>query len=167
MYNKEIMTGLDETHFGPDQTICRAQFAVILYRMAGSPKVEYTDTFKDVPKGQFYTDAVIWASQKNVGVITGYTSGDKEGCFGPSDPITREQIAVMMYRYAQYKNENVKASSDMSEFEDRGQVSAFAKDAVAWAISEKLIQGDQGMINPQGDTNRAMCAAIIQRFLER
>ena len=55
----------------------------------------------------------------------------------------------------------------MSEFEDRGQVSAFAKDAVAWAISEKLIQGDQGMINPQGDTNRAMCAAIIQRFLER
>ena len=167
VYNKEIMTGLDETHFGPDQTICRAQFAVILYRMAGSPKVEYTDTFKDVPKGQFYTDAVIWASQKNVGVITGYTSGDKEGCFGPSDPITREQIAVMMYRYAQYKNENVKASSDMSEFEDRGQVSAFAKDAVAWAISEKLIQGDQGMINPQGDTNRAMCAAIIQRFLER
>lgn len=167
VYNKEIMTGLDETHFGPDQTICRAQFAVILYRMAGSPKVEYTDTFKDVPKGQFYTDAVIWASQKNVGVITGYTSGDKEGCFGPSDPITREQIAVMMYRYAQYKNENVKASSDMSEFEDRGQVSAFAKDAVAWAISEKLIQGDQGMIHPQGNTNRAMCAAIIQRFLER
>lgn len=167
VYNKEIMTGLDETHFGPDQTICRAQFAVILYRMAGSPKVEYTDTFKDVPKGQFYTDAVIWASQKNVGVITGYTSGDKEGCFGPSDSITREQIAVMMYRYAQYKNENVKASSDMSEFEDRGQVSAFAKDAVAWAISEKLIQGDQGMIHPQGNTNRAMCAAIIQRFLER
>ena len=72
-----------------------------------------------------------------------------------------------MYRYAQYKNENVKASSDMSEFEDRGQVSAFAKDAVAWAISEKLIQGDQGMLHPQGDTNRAMCAAIIQRFLER
>ena len=167
VYNKEIMTGLDETHFGPDQTICRAQFAVILYRMAGSPKVEYTDTFKDVTKGQFYTEAVIWASQKDVGIITGYTSGDKEGCFGPSDPITREQIAVMMYRYAQYKNENVKASSDMSEFEDRGQVSAFAKDAVAWAISEKLIQGDQGMINPQGDTNRAMCAAIIQRFLER
>ena len=167
VYNKEIMTGLDETHFGPDQTICRAQFAVILYRMAGSPKVEYTDTFKDVTKGQFYTEAVIWASQKDVGIITGYTSGDKEGCFGPSDPITREQIAVMMYRYAQYKNENVKASSDMSEFEDRGQVSAFAKDAVAWAISEKLIQGDQGMIHPQGDTNRAMCAAIIQRFLER
>lgn len=68
--------------------------------MAGSPKVAYKETFKDVADNQFYTDAVIWASQKDIGVITGYTSGDRAGCFGPTDPITREQIAVMMYRYA-------------------------------------------------------------------
>ena len=167
VYKKGIMTGLDKTYFGPDQTICRAQFAVILYRMAGSPKVAYKETFKDVADNQFYTDAVIWASQKDIGVITGYTSGDRAGCFGPTDPITREQIAVMMYRYAQYKGESMEASSDMSGFEDSRQVSAFAAKGVAWAVSEKLIQGDNGMINPQGDTNRAMCAAIIQRFQER
>ncbi len=167
VYEKGIMTGLNETHFGPEQTICRAQFAVMLYRMAGNPKTEFKNTFKDVADGQFYTDAVMWASGEDTGIITGYTDGPKKGCFGPGDAITREQIAVMLYRYVQDSEDQVKASPDLSQFEDSEQISAFAEDAVTWAVAEKLIQGDNGRINPQGNTNRAECAAMIQRFLER
>ncbi len=167
LYQKEVMTGLDERHFGAEETICRAQFAVILHRMAGSPKVEYQAVFKDVADKQFYTDAVMWASSKEQGIITGYTDDSRKGYFGPVDMITREQIATMLYRYAQYKGEDVKKNSDMTKFADSGQVSAFAEDAVAWAVGEGLIKGDNGKINPQGYANRAECAAMIQRFLER
>ena len=161
------MTGLDKSHFGAEETVCRAQFAVILHRMAGCPKAEYKKLYQDVEDGWFYTDAVIWASGEKA-VITGYTSGERKGCFGPSDAITREQMAVMLYRYAKRMGEDVKkGTSQVTGFADYMQVSGYAKEAVAWAVAEGLIQGDQGLLRPQGSTNRAMCAAMIQRFIER
>jgi len=167
VYEKEIMTGLDKSHFGAEETVCRAQFAVILHRMAGCPKAEYKKLYQDVEDGWFYTDAVIWASGEKA-VITGYTSGERKGCFGPSDAITREQMAVMLYRYAKRMGEDVKkGTSQVTGFADYMQVSGYAKEAVAWAVAEGLIQGDQGLLRPQGSTNRAMCAAMIQRFIER
>ena len=94
--NKGIMTGKGENLFAPGEELCRAQFATVLYRIAGSPDVSYSAVFPDVPDGMFYTKPVLWASQDEVAVITGY----EEGNFGPDDMITREQMATMLYRYA-------------------------------------------------------------------
>lgn len=163
VFDKGIMTGMDPTHFGPGVELSRAQFAVILYRMEESPDAVYENKFKDVPDNEFYTKAVMWASSEEVGVINGYA--DKT--FGPADFITREQFATMMYRYASYRNYDVKAKSDLKEFSDRDKVSEFAKEAVSWAVAEGLILGDQGKVNPQGNASRAVCATIIQRFIEK
>lgn len=166
VYEHQIMTGMDGTHFGPEADVSRAQLAVILYRMEGSPNVDYTNAFRDVADEQYYTDAVMWASSKEAGIITGYTVGDKKGCFGPDDPITREQMAVMLYRYARYKGYDIENTLNMTDFADKAEISQFAEEAVAWAAAERLIKGENGFIHPQGNTNRAMCAVIIQRFME-
>ena len=158
-----IMTGLSEGIFGPDDKLYRAQFATILYRMSGSPEVEYQAKFPDVPDGQFYSDAVIWASSDSVGVITGYTS---TGCFGPGDLITREQMVVMIYRYANYLKKPTTVRADLSGFSDADDVNDYALEAMQWAVARGLIQGDNGRINPQGNANRAECATIIMRFID-
>lgn len=168
VYQEGIMTGLNETTFGPAEDLSRAQFAVILYRMEGSPEVAYRDQFKDVSSdpGQFYRDAVMWASSEDVDIITGYTEGPLAGCFGPADKITREQMAVMMYRYAQYKGNDV-TGGELGSFPDSGQVSAFAQEAMGWANSTGLITGnDDGTLAPQGTASRAVCATIIKRFMD-
>lgn len=140
MYEHQIMTGMDGTHFGPEADVSRAQLAVILYRMEGSPNVDYTNAFRDVADEQYYTDAVMWASSKEAGIITGYTVGDKKGCFGPDDPITREQMAVMLYRYARYKGYDIENTLNMTDFADKAEISQFAEEAVAWAAAERLIK---------------------------
>lgn len=164
VYDKEIMTGLTKEEFGTDTVLTRSHFATMLYRLEGSPKVEYTDRFKDVPKGQFYTDPVIWASEEDVKVISGY----EDGTFGPNDQITREQMAVMLYRYAKYKDSDVSAENDLKSFQDGDKVSPFAEDAVKWAVGTKLIkgEGDGKKLNPQGQTSRAVCATVMQRYME-
>lgn len=164
VYEKGIMTGLNEIHFGPEQPLSRGELAVILYRMAGSPKKVYSPRFKDVTEGIFYTDAVMWASSE--GIMTGYMEDEAKEMFGPADPVTREQMAVVLYRYAGYMGRDVKSTSDLSGFPDKTQVSAFAKEGVAWAVAEKLLQGDQGKIQPQESISRAACAAMIQRFCD-
>ena len=113
VYDAGLMTGIDGTHFAPNQKLARAQFALILYRLNDSPEVDGKSPFKDVAEGDWYTDAVIWANKK--GIITGYTD---TGLFGPGDDITREQLVVMMYRY-QKSISDVKAESvDLSDFKD-------------------------------------------------
>ncbi len=156
-----IMTGMSETEFGPSVRLSRAQFATILYRMKGEPEVTYDGAaFPDVADGQFYTKAAMWA--KNSGVISGY----EDGRFGPADEITREQMAVMMYRYANMRGLDISAEGDMSGFPDAGQVSSFADREVKWAVGAGLIKGDGGNVNPQGTAERAQCATIIMRFME-
>ena len=153
---------MDETTFGPSVRLSRAQFATILYRLEGEPAVEYDPSaFKDVVNGQFYTNAAMWA--KETGVISGYADGG----FGPADDITREQMAVMMFRYAQYREFDVAARDNLSKFPDKNMVSDFAKDGISWAVGIGLITGDQGKISPQGSAERAQTATIIQRFMTK
>ena len=163
VYDAGLMTGIDGTHFAPNQKLARAQFALILYRLNDSPEVDGKSPFKDVAEGDWYTDAVIWANKQ--GIITGYTD---TGLFGPGDDITREQLVVMMYRY-QKSISDVKAESvDLSDFKDGAKVSAFAKEAMEWAVGTGVISGkDNGtVLDPQGTATRAECATIIIRMLD-
>lgn len=161
VYDRGIMTGMDTFKFGPGEDLSRAQFATILYRMAGSPSVSYSNVFPDVQDGYFFTSPVLWAYSNQV--ITGY----ENGTFGPGDLITREQMAVLMYRYAEYCGLNTQDSSNLNSFPDAGKVSGFSKEAMSWAVGAGLIQGDQGALNPQGNASRAHCATIITRFMQK
>lgn len=162
VYKRGIMTGMDSSHFGPSLNLERSHFATSLWRIEGKPAVEYNAAaFTDVPDGQFYTSPVMWAKQ--TGVITGYVNG----AFGPADDITREQIAVMMYRYAKYLGfDTSSVPGSLDGFPDAGKISDFAQKEVQWAVGMGLIRGDQGRINPQGSAERIQCAIIIQRFME-
>ncbi len=161
VFSRGIMTGMTDTEFGPSVKLSRAPFATILYRMEGEPEVAYDPAaFPDVREGQFYTAPAIWA--KSTGVISGY----EDGRFGPADEITREQMAVMMYRYANMLGLDTSAEGDMSGFPDAGQISPFAERKVNWAVGAGLIKGDGGNVNPQGTAERAQCATIIMRFMD-
>lgn len=160
-----IMTGLEWNVFGPAQTIPRAQFIVVLYRMAGKPKLKRIPdiAWEDVNQGWYY-DAVVWGFEE--GIMKGYSH---TAYWGTADNITREQLATVMYRYASYKGYEVKQKADITKFEDAGAVSPFARDAVQWAVAEGIITGkDAGTkLAPQESTTRAECAAVIQRFIQK
>ena len=154
-----IMTGLNWHTFGPGESLYRAQFALILYRLAGEPEVEYSDTFRDVADGVWYTDAILWAN--SAGVVTGYSNGN----FGPGDTLNREQMVTMLYRYAQYMGYDTSASGNMEAFPDVSQVSDFAENAMRWAIGTNIISGDNGRLNPQNTVVRAVGATIMTRYM--
>ena len=166
-YEKKTMTGLDGTHFGPADTLVRAQFAAVLHKMNEEVEVEYTDKFSDVTEPDWFKNAVLWAAEHEI--VTGYTGTD---LFGPNDKVTREQMATMMYRYAKnYKKYDVSADGDYSSFPDAEDVQPFATDAMKWAVKEEIITGktinEKLLLDPQGSANRAECATIIQRFMEK
>lgn len=162
VYKNKIIQGLTETTFGPDVTLTRAQFATILYRVNGEPVIEYSAKFPDIVDGQWYTDGVLWAN--SIGVVSGYANG----LFGPDDSITREQMAVMMYRYAKYKEYDISKTADISSFADASEVSSYAQDAFKWAVGSEIISGKAGnMLEPQGEATRVECAAIMMRFMEK
>ena len=166
-YTAGTMTGKDDKHFAPAETLVRAQFATVLHKMNQEEPMEYTDIFSDVTENDWYKDAVLWAADKKI--VTGYTGSD---LFGANDPVTRAQMATMMYRYAKdYKKYDVKADGDYSSFPDAGDVQEFAVDALKWAVAEGIITGKtidgQLLLDPQGSANRAECATIIQRFMEK
>lgn len=161
VFSKGIMTGMNETEFGPSVKLSRGQFATILYRMENEPETWYdAAAFPDVSDGQFYTGPAMWA--KDSGVISGYD----DGRFGPADEITREQMAVMMFRYADMLGLDTTTRGDMGAFPDADRVSPFADEAVRWAVGMGFIKGDGGFVNPQGTAERAQCATIIMRFME-
>ena len=162
-FEKGIMTGINDTTFAPDDNLARAQFAVILHRMNGTPAVEYTDRFHDVAEDVWYTDAILWAADK--GVVTGYSNGN----FGPSDHINREQMALMMYRYAKDQGYSLDGAADFSQYQDASYVSDFAQEAMAWAVGNGIITGkyNETQLDPQGNATRAECATIMMRFLEK
>ena len=158
-----IMTGLKETRFGPETELSRAQFVTILYRMAGSPEISYEDKFPDVKDGEFYTSAVMWASENKI--VTGYVD---TGLYAPDKSISREELSVMMRRYAAYSGQDVTADGDLSFYADEGSVSEFAREGMSWAVANRIIQGADGqLLKPQDQANRAECAAIIHRYLEK
>lgn len=162
VYRYGIMAGLETgVLFGPAETVSRAQFATILYRYAGSEEVTSSSPYTDVAEDLFYTDAAAWAKEK--GVITGY----ENGLFGPTDDITREQMAVILYRYAQVQNAAVSADGDLDSFPDGGSVSSFATEAMKWAVGTGIIRGTgDGYLAPQESADRAECATMIQRYMD-
>lgn len=159
--DQQIMTGLDAVTFGPGEPLARVQFAVILHRMAGSPAPAAPSTFADVAEGEWYSDAVAWAS--SAGIVTGYTDTNT---FMPGKSITRQEIAVMMHRFARYTGKESEARANISSYPDVSQVSGFSYEAMQWSVAHELVKGDRGNLNPQGTTNRAECSTIIQRYLE-
>lgn len=159
-YVEGLMTGKEKTIFAPNESLKRAQFASILYRINGAPKVEYQEIFPDVTKDAWYAEAVTWAYKS--GIIKGYNNGQ----FGPNDSVTREQIAIMMYNYAKAQGHDTTAKGDLDKFADKTAVSGYAEESVQWAVGSGIISGmDNGKtLNPLGETARAQCAAIIQKF---
>ena len=163
-YEKGLMSGMDAAAFAPYANTTRAQIAVIFYRMEGSPAVEgensFTDVVRDSGTAWFY-DAVTWA-QKN-GIMGGYSNSS----FAPNDPITREQLAAIFYRYAQYKGyDTTQGGMAIREFDDYESISDYAMSAMAWAVNTGLVKGDSNLLYPKGTATRAELAALLHRFVE-
>lgn len=161
MYDTLIMTGMNGSYYGATENMSRAQFAVTLYRMEGSPAAGNAAQYPDVGAGAFYTDAVSWATNNNI--IAGYENGH----FGTSDQITREQLATLLYRYANYKGYATSDTNDLSGFPDKENVSEFAQQAIQWAVGAGIISGDGGKINPSASASRAHVAMMLMRFREK
>lgn len=160
VYDNGLMNGTGDDKFSPNLTITRGMIVTILHRLEGTPEAE-GKAFADVPKGEYYSAAVAWASFAKI--VEGYDTG----LFAPNDAITREQMATILYRYVQYKGYSATEAGDLSGFPDGGDVSSFALKAVKWAVGEKLIKGaDGGMLMPAGTATRAQAATILMRFCE-
>lgn len=163
-YEKGLMSGMDAAAFAPYANTTRAQIAVIFYRMEGSPAVEGENSFADVVRGSgtaWFYDAVTWAQQN--GIMGGYDNSS----FAPNDPITREQLAAIFYRYAQYKGyDTTQGGMAIREFGDYESISDYAMGAMAWAVNTGLVKGDSNLLYPNGTATRAEIAAMLHRFVE-
>ena len=159
VYNRGWMVGESATIFAPDQELTRAMLAVILYAMAGEPEVTAANPFSDVPAGDWYTDAVIWAAAN--GIVVG--CGD--GTFRPEMAVTRAQAAVMLCGYAAFSGRDVTARADLSAFGDAADIPAWAQAEMQWANAEKLILGRDGkLLAPNAAATRAEMASILSGY---
>ena len=130
----------------------------VLHRLAGKPAVGYAVLFSDIPDGQWYTAGTIWAGQR--GVVTGVGNGK----FNPFANVTRQEIAVILYRYARQMGYDVSGSADLSRFGDSEAVASWGKEAISWAVSAGILNGNDGMLQPNGDATRAEVSAMLHRF---
>ena len=167
VYDRGIMNGIaGTTLFDPDGKLNRAMFATVLYRMAGSPKVEFTNTFSDVEDGKYYSDAVMWVNQK------GIAQGFQDGTYGVTRNITREQIAKMLCEYATKQGYDVSGRSSLESFTDKDSVNYWAVDYIQWTVNTGMISGkpnDDGSfrLDPKGEATRAECAKMLTMFLKQ
>jgi len=152
------MNGVGEGKFDPDGTLNRAMFVTILHRMQGTPAAAKSAGFSDVVKGAWYENAVNWAAEN--GVVTGY----EDGRFGINDPLTREQMATILYRFAKAQGKDVSGKGDISAFTDKGEISSYATDAFAWAVDAGIITGAGNALTPKGTSTRAQAATVLVRF---
>ncbi|OUQ60833.1 hypothetical protein B5E56_05805 [Flavonifractor sp. An112] len=160
-YENGWMNGTTSTTFAPGSTTSRAMIVTILHRIEGKPSIQESTAFLDVPLDAWYADAVAWAAEH--GIVEGYS----DTAFGPNDPITREQLAAILYRYAQYKGYDVSAKADLNKFTDADEISNYALEALQWANAEGLINGKgDGVLDPKGQATRAEAAVILTRFNE-
>ena len=158
-YDNGLMTGVSATEFAPNQTTTRGMIVSMLARLEGVTNAEDAG-FADVAANDWYATAVNWAA--SVGVVNGY----EDNTFRPNAPITREQMAAILYNYADYKGYDVSARADLSDYADAADVSSWAEDVLSWANAEGLINGMTATtIDPQGATTRAQTAAMFERFL--
>ena len=162
VYKNDIIKGLNDYTFGPDDKLSRSMMVTILYRMAGSPSVSGTSPFKDVKdSSKWYYKAVLWASKKNI--VSGYSNGN----FGPGDNITREQLAVMLYKYAKYRGKNVSNLGNITTFTDYKQVASYATTQVKWAVGAGVITGSNNKLNPKGNATRAEAASMLYKYCSK
>ena len=162
VYEQGIMDGTGADRFSPNAPLTRAMIVTILYRMAGSPSVSGSSDFTDVAAGKWFAKAVAWAAAN--GIVNGYGSG----LFGPNDPVTSEQLAAILYRYAVYGGMTaVTLEENLGSFADTAQLSAYAIQAMNWAVGQGLINGSGSNLVPKAQATRAQVAAIIHRYLER
>ena len=156
-----LMAGTSANTFAPDLTTTRGMIVTILYRLEGTPSVSGASAFADVADTAYYADAVTWAAVNDI--VAGY--GDE--LFGPNDAITREQMATILYRYAQYKGYDTTAKADLSQYADAARVGSWALEAIRWANAQGLVNGTSGTtLSPQGSATRAQVAVILTRFCQ-
>lgn len=160
VYKNGLFSGTDSRSFSPNASMTRAMLVTVLYRLEGEPTVTGRSSFTDVRSGAYYEKAVIWAAAN--GIVTGTDSTS----FSPGAKVTREQLAAILYRYAQYRKLDTDASAKLNSFTDADSVSAYASEALGWAVSEGLINGASGKLMPKGDATRAQVAAILHRFVK-
>ena len=162
VYENGLMLGTSKTLFSPHGTVMRGMMATILWRMEGSPVPKGKNSFTDVEAGKWYADAITWTAEN--GIFAGYGK-DK---FCPDDPITREQLAAIFYRYADYKGYDLTVKGDLDKFKDADKITDYAKTAMQWAVGSGLVKGKSGnLLDPQGTATRAEIAAMLHRFIEK
>ena len=162
VYENGLMLGTSKTLFSPHETAMRGMMATILWRMEGSPVPKGKNSFTDVEAGKWYADAITWTAEN--GIFAGYGK-DK---FGPDDPITREQLAAIFYRYADYKGYDLTVKGDLDKFKDADKITDYAKTAMQWAVGSGLVKGKSGnLLDPQGTATRAEIAAMLHHFIEK
>lgn len=160
VYNEGMMDGISATQFAPNSNLTRGMVVTMLYRLEGEPRVTGSSGFDDVASGAWYADAVTWAAEN--GIVNGVSDTE----FAPNVNITREQLAAILYRYAEYNDYDVSGRDDLSEFTDRSSISSYALDAMRWAVDEGLITGiTNTTIEPQGTATRAQAATMFMRFM--
>ena len=162
VYKNGLMLGTSKTLFSPHGTVTRGMMATILWRMEGSLAPKGENSFTDVEAGMWYTDAITWTAEN--GIFAGY-SKDK---FGPDDPITREQLTAIFYRYADYKGYKLTVTGNLDKFEDADKITDYAKTVMQWAVGNRLIKGkSETLLDPQGTATRAEISAMLHRFIEK
>ncbi|HJH84368.1 MAG TPA: S-layer homology domain-containing protein [Clostridiales bacterium] len=162
VYENGLMLGTSKTLFSPHGTATRGMMATILWRMEGNPVPKGKNSFTDVEAGTWYADAITWTAEN--GIFAGYGK-DK---FGPDDPITREQLAAIFYRYADYKGYDLTVKGNLDKFKDADKITDYAKTAMQWAVGSGLVKGKSGnLLDPQGTATRAEIAAMLHRFIEK
>ena len=158
-YQDKLFLGTSTTTFSPEKTMSRGMFVQVLYNMHGQPKVEGTMPFTDVKKSDWYYDAVLWAYQNKV------TAGVSDTKFAPMHDVTREQTAVLLEKYTAANGKDTSARGDLSQYSDADSISAWAKDAVAWAVANKIMVGtDTGKLLPGSNASRAQAAQIMVSY---
>ena len=156
-----LFNGTSDTIFEPNTDMTRAMLVTVLWRLDQKPDATISSLFADVAAGTWYTDAVAWAAENDI--VKGYDADT----FGPNDPITREQMAAILYRYASHKGYDLTTSNDLDSFVDAGDVSAWALSAMKWAVTKELITGvSSTSLDPAGNASRAQVATILMRFVE-
>ncbi len=155
----KLMYGVGDNQFDPHGHMVRAMIVTVLHRLEKMPEPKAYNTFGDVAANRYYSKAVNWAAENKI--INGYGDGN----FGPNDPVTREQLAVIFMNYAKYKGYDTSKRAALETFADAKSISGWATDAMAWANAEALILGDGTGLNPSGKGERCHAAAIFQRFI--
>lgn len=163
VYETGLMNGMSDNTFAPNEQMTRAQLVTVLWRMAGSPEAEYTDRFSDVKEKGWYASAVMWAAEN--GIVDGFP----DGTFAPNQPITRDQLAAVLFRYTEFAGGDTSARGDISNFTDGDKVQTWALNAVEWAVGEGIISGKpvagKVSIAPKAYATRAEVATMLMRYL--